>query len=125
MQTEKHRLPTKCKGRGNTPSFKTQPLAARGTYRVEAGAATEWRLIPGKLIRRSLELEARVKRSDHVAIAPGDNDFALARTLHAQTITTGRDLALGWEANLLPLDELPPLQHVQKWIELARQFETG
>ncbi len=80
LQTKKHRRPTKCNGRGSTPTFKTQPLAARGTFRVEAGAATEWKLILSKLIRSCLGLEAMINRAFQLALAPGYASFARAES---------------------------------------------
>ncbi len=51
LQTNNQQLPRKWKGKGKVPTFRTQPLAAVGTRRVESGAATEWRLILCKLTR--------------------------------------------------------------------------
>ena len=62
LQLKSTTLPAKGAGKGTVPTFKTQPLAANGIYRVEAGAATAWRLRLSRFVRKRLELEAIIKK---------------------------------------------------------------
>ena len=98
-----------------------QPLAANGTYRVQAGAATAWRLRLSKFVRKCLELEARLKSSFQEPLLPGTEKFTLANRLHTDIILSGRILPPGWTAR--NTNELPPLQHAQEWIQAARELE--
>ena len=123
LQTKKQQLPAKCKGKGKAPTFRTQPLAAVGTRLVESGAATEWRLRLCKLTRRCLELEARIKRSMQVALILGHAQFALAKALTAQIMTSGAQLIPDWEHREYPIHLLPPLKQVQTWLQSCRNHE--
>ncbi len=103
LQTTKHKLPKKCKGKGKVPTFRTQHLATVGTRTVISGAATEWRLRLCKLTRRCLELEARIKKSMQVALILGHANFALAKTLTAQIMVTGAQLVPDWDHRGYPI----------------------
>ena len=124
LQTKRQQLPAKCKGKGKVPTFRTQPLAAVGTRLVESGAATEWRLRLCKLTRRCLELEARLKRSMQVALILGQAQFALAKSLTAQIMTSGAQLIPDWEHREYPIHLLPPLRQVQTWLQSCRDLEN-
>ena len=118
LQLKSRRLPSKCKGRRQVPNFKTQTLAAKGTHRIGAGAATEWGLRLSKLIRKCQELEARLKSAFHITIERGTERFALAKALHVDIIYSGRKLVPGWGAQVT--DEFPVLHQVQTWLHAAR-----
>ena len=90
-----------------------QPLAASGTYRVEAGAATAWRLRLSRFVRKCLELEARIKSSFHEPLLIGTAKYILAKKLHTDIVYSGRRLIPAWTARIT--NELPPLQHAQEW----------
>jgi hypothetical protein len=115
LQLKDAKLPNKCKGKGKVPTFKTQSLAAQGTRLIEAGAATQWSLRLGKLIRKCLELESRLKRNFYAPIEPGTESFALTKALQVDIVYSGRNIVTGWDAVLT--DGLPPLQHVQEWLQ--------
>jgi hypothetical protein len=123
LQTKNQQLPKKCKGKGKVPTFRTQPLAAVGTRRIESGAATEWRLRLCKLTRRCLELEARIKQSLQVALILGHANFALAKALTAQIMISGSELVPDWDHRGYPIDRLPPLYQVQTWLHSCRELE--
>ncbi len=110
LQIKTDTLPSKCRGKGNISTLKTQTLAAIGTYRIEAGAATAWRLRLSRSIRKCLELEARITNSFQQPLVPGTDDHRLAKKLHTYIVYSGR-LILARYARTT--EELPPPQHTQ------------
>ena len=52
---------------------------------------------------------------------PGTIRYDLAKRLHVDIVHSGRRLITAWTARIT--DELPPLQHLQEWIQAARNLE--
>ena len=88
LQLNYAKLPSKCKGKGKAPTFRTQTLAERDS--IDAGAATEWRHRLSRLVRKCLELEARVKSALHTPFEGGTHKFALATKLHTDIVYSGK-----------------------------------
>ncbi len=58
-----------------------------------------------------------------VALILGHSNFALAKTLTAQIMTTGAQLVPDWDHQGYPIHLLPPLHQVQTWLESCRALE--
>ena len=97
------KLAKKCAGRGLEPSFKKQSLSAQGVHSLDAGAAIIWRLRLSRFVRRSFELEARIKRCMRDPGSFSESDFAAAKALYSAMLRVGSELLPDWQ------DPIPPL----------------
>ena len=58
-----------------------------------------------------------------VALILGHAQFALAKALTAQIMTSGAQLVPDWDHREYPIHLLPPLQQVQTWLQSCKELE--